>query len=152
VKLLREARPRDTVVAAGIGVTDEELANYYEIQGAPMLNTFSAEQAEYLKKTGKIVERVSRMPLININKVIADNLGKTPDLISTDIEGLDYAVIKSLDLSRYRPGVICSEGVSMLAPDKPSDLASYLLGQGYVVRGGSMVNTVYVDSRRLTGS
>ena len=152
VKLLREARPRDTVVAAGIGVTDDEAADYYEIQGAPMLNTFSSEQADYLKKTGKVVERVTKMPLININKVIANNLGKAPDLISTDIEGLDYAVLKSLDLSRYRPGVICSEGVSMHAPDKPSDLASYLLGQGYVVRGGSMVNTVYVDSRRLTSS
>jgi FkbM family methyltransferase len=148
-KLLREIRPKDKVVEAGIGVTDDAAADYYEIQGAPMLNTFSAEQAEYLKKSGKVVERVTKMPLININKVIADRLGKTPDLLSTDIEGLDYAVIKSLDLSKYRPGVICAEGVPMFDGGRLGELATYLTAQGYVVRGGSMVNTVFVDARRL---
>ena len=148
-KLLREMRPKDKVVEAGIGVTDTEAADYYEIKGAPMLNTFSSEQAEYLKKTGKEVERVTKMPLININRVIADNLGKTPDLVSTDIEGLDYAVIKSLDLSKYRPAVICAEGVPMSEDNKPSDLVTYLTAQGYIVRGGSMVNVIFVDGRRL---
>jgi len=38
----------------------------------------------------------------------------------------------------------------MFAPDRLSDLTKYLLAQGYVVRGGSMVNTVYVDARRLS--
>jgi FkbM family methyltransferase len=149
VKLLREIRPRDKVVAAGIGVTDDQAADYYEIKGAPMLNTFSAEQADYLKKTGKEVERVTKMPLININRLIAEQLGRTPDLISTDIEGLDYAVIKSLDMSKHRPGVICAEGVPVFADGKQSDLATYLREHDYVVRGGSMVNTIFVDARRL---
>ena len=148
-KLLREVRPKDKVVEAGIGITDAEAADYYEIKGAPMLNTFSSEQAEYLKKTGKEVERVTKMPLININRVIAEQLGRTPDLLSTDIEGLDYAVIKTLDLSKYRPGVICAEGVPMFEGGRLGDLATYLLAQGYVVRGGSMVNTIFVDARRL---
>ena len=95
------------------------------------------------------MERVVKMPLLNINRVIAEQLGKAPDLISTDIEGLDYAVIKTLDLSRFRPGAICAEGVPMYAPDRPSDMTLYLLAQGYVVRGGSTINTVYVDARRL---
>ena len=151
VKLLREMRPNDKTVAAGIGVTDDEAADYYEVKGAPMLNTFSSEQAEYLRKSGKEIERVSKMPLININRIIAEQLGKTPDLVSTDIEGLDYAVIKSLHLSKYRPGVICAEGVPMSGENKPSDLVTYLTAQGYVVRGGSMVNTIFVDGRRLKG-
>jgi FkbM family methyltransferase len=148
-KLLREMRPKDKVVEAGIGVTDAAAADYYEIKGAPMLNTFSPEQAESLKKSGKEVERVTKMPLININRVIADSLGKTPDLLSTDIEGLDYAVIKSLDLSRYRPAVICAEGVPMNEENKPSDLVTYLTARGYIVRGGSMVNTIFVDGLKL---
>jgi hypothetical protein len=89
------------------------------------------------------------MPLININRVIAEQLGRTPDLLSTDIEGLDYAVIKTLDLSKYRPGVICAEGVPMFEGGRFGDLATYLVAQGYVVRGGSMVNTIFVDARRL---
>lgn len=148
-EMCRKARPRDKVVQAGIGVTDTAAADYYEIQGAPMLNTFSPEQAENLKKQGKVVERISKMPLINVNKVIDEQLGRTPDLISTDLEGFDYEVLKSLDLSRHRPGVICAEGVPMFAPDRLSDLAKYLLAQDYVIRGGSMVNSIFVDRRRL---
>src|SRR5690349_16828661 len=150
VKMLREARPGDTVLPVGIGIDETEAADYYEIKGAPMLNTFSSEQAEYLKKQGKVVERVSKMPLVNINRVIKEQLGdRTPDLLSTDIEGLDYAVIKSLDMSKHRPGVICAEGVPMFEKGRLGDLATYLIAQDYVVRGGSMVNTVFVDARRL---
>lgn len=148
-EMCRKARPRDKVVQAGIGVDETTAADYYEIKDAPMLNTFSSEQAEDLKKRGKIVERVTKMPLININRLIDEQLGRTPDLLSTDIEGFDYQVLKSLDLSRHRPAVICAEGVPMFAPDHFSDLAKYLMAQGYIIRGGSMVNSIFVDARRL---
>lgn len=150
VRELRQARPGDKVAAVGIGVDDEDAADYYEIKGAPMRNTFSAEQAEYLKKTGRDIERVSKMPLVNINRLIKEQLDdRTPDLLSTDIEGFDYRVIKSLDMSKHRPGVICAEGVPMFAHGRLSDLATYLISQDYVVRGGSMVNSIFVDGRRL---
>jgi hypothetical protein len=90
VKLLRKVRPADKVVAAGVGVTDSTEADYYEIKDNPELNTFSAEQVEKLRhgNNKNVVERVTKMPLININRLIADNLGSAPDLLSTDIEGL----------------------------------------------------------------
>jgi hypothetical protein len=37
----------------------------------------------------------------------------------------------------------------MSAAGVNSDIITYLLAQGYVVRGGSCVNTIYVDSKRL---
>lgn len=149
--LLRSRRPRDTVVQAGIGVTDLAEADYYEIKGNPMLNTFSSETVERLQKgqADSVVERVVKMPLININRAIAEHLGKAPDLLSTDVEGLDYAILRALDLTKFRPGVICAEGAQMFADARPSDIATYLLSQGYIVRGGSMVNSVFIDARRL---
>lgn len=151
VEMLRRQRPKDAVVAAGIGVTDEPSADYYEIKGNPMLNTFSAEQVESLQrgKTESVVARVVKMPLLNINRVIDEQLGKAPDLLSTDIEGLDYAIIKSLDLTRFRPGVVCCEGVSSYRSGETSDIAKYLLPLGYILRGGSMVNSVFVDGARV---
>src|SRR4029077_8382106 len=73
-KKLRDYRPGDIVVEAGVGVTDAVDADYYEIKGNPMLNTFSPEQVERLQKgkTESVVERVRKMPLININRLIAD--------------------------------------------------------------------------------
>ena len=151
VEMLRRRRRQDTVVAAGIGVTDETAADYYEIKENPLLNTFSPEQVARLQqgKTESVVARVTKMPLININRAIADSLGKAPDLLSTDIEGLDYAIIRTLDLTRFRPGVICCEGVSVDRSGNPSEIATYLAGQEYILRGGSMVNSIFVDRKRL---
>ena len=149
--LLRSYRPRDTVLEAGIGVTDTSEADYYEIKGNPWLNTFSADTVERLQKgqAASVVERKVKKPLVNINRAIAEHLGKAPDLLSTDVEGLDYAILRALDLSQFRPGVICSEGVPMFSGRRDSEIASYLLAQDYVLRGGSMVNSVFIDARRL---
>jgi FkbM family methyltransferase len=148
---LRRHRPGDTVIEAGIGVADTAEADYYEIKGNPMLNTFSAEQVAHLQrgKTESVVERVVKMPLLNINRVILEHWGGAPDLVSTDIEGLDYAILQKLDLSRLRPGAICAEAVPMTKFGRPSRITRYLASQGYIPRGGSMYNTIYVDSRRL---
>jgi FkbM family methyltransferase len=148
-KKLRDYRTGDKVVEAGVGVTDETEADYYEIKGNPMLNTFSPDWVKDLEARGESVERVRKMPLININRIIEEQLGKAPDVLSTDIEGLDYSIIKSLDLSRFRPGAICAETLAMDPAGAPSEITTYLLSQGYHVRGGSTINTIYVDSRRL---
>lgn len=150
-KKLRDYRSGDKVVEAGIGVSDATDADYYEIKGNPMLNTFSSNQVKMLQqgKSESVVERVRKMPLININRLMTEHLGKAPDVLSTDIEGLDYDIIRSLDLSRFRPGAICAETVTMNEAGVNSNITTYLLAQGYVVRGGSTVNTIYVDSKRL---
>ena len=151
VEQLRQQRPGDIVVAAGIGVTDTAEADYYEIKGNPALNTFSAEQVALLQRgqTESVVERVVKMPLLGINRVIAERLGRAPDLVSTDVEGLDYAILRTLDLARFRPAVICAEAVPMTNAGRLSPLTRYLVSRGYVPRGGSMYNTVYLDARRL---
>lgn len=152
VTLLRSARPLDKVVAAGIGVTAEAEGDYYEIKGDPLRNTFSAEHVAELQKgrTDSVIERVVKMPLVNINRVIEAQLdGRPPDLLSTDVEGLDYAIIRSLDLSRFRPGVICAETVPIYKPGNASDITKYLRRHDYIPRGGSMFNTIFIDARRI---
>jgi FkbM family methyltransferase len=150
VKMLREERPRDVTVAAGIGVTETTEADYYEIKDNPWLNTFSPDEAKDRQKQGQVVERVTKMPLLNINKVIEQHLGKAPDLLSTDVEGLDFAILKTLDLERFRPAVICAEDTEVWNSGKTSDLAKYLGANGYIPRGGSMYNAIYLDAKRLT--
>jgi len=148
---LRLKRPGDTVIEAGIGVDDVAEADYYEIKGNPMLNTFSAAQVARLQRgqTESVVERVVKKPLLDLNRVIAERLGRAPDLLSTDVEGLDHAIIRTLDLARFRPAVICAEVVPATNSGRLSATTRYLASRGYVPRGGSMYNTVYLDARRL---
>jgi len=151
VEMLRRDRPRDVTVAAGTGVTEQKEADYYEIKGNPWLNTFSPETVQERQKGQKenVVERVTKMPLLNINKVIEEHLGKAPDVLSTDVEGLDFAIIKTLDLQRFRPAVICAEDVPIWNSGEMSDIAKYLMANGYIPRGGSLYNAMYLDKARL---
>jgi FkbM family methyltransferase len=153
VEMLRRDRPNDITVAAGIGVTEVTEADYYEIKGNPWLNTFSPETVKERQKgqTASVVERVTKMPLLNINNVIQEHLGKAPDLLSTDVEGLDYDILKTLDLQRFRPAVICAEDVAFWDSGEQTHIAKYLTENGYLPRGGSMVNAIYVDKQRLKG-
>jgi hypothetical protein len=89
------------------------------------------------------------MPLLNINKVIEEHLGKAPDVLSTDVEGLDFDIIKTLDLQRFRPAVICAEDVAIWNSGEQSDIAKYLGANGYIPRGGSLYNAIYLDQKRL---
>jgi FkbM family methyltransferase len=148
---LRAERPGDTVVAAGIGVSAESEADYYIVRGRPELNTFSAGQAAMLRKTiaDDIVERVVKMPLLPINRVMDEQFGgKAPDVMSIDVEGLDLAILRTLDFDGHRPGVICVETIVGSAGTN-HDITDLLVSRGYVIRGGSHINTVFVDAARM---
>jgi hypothetical protein len=148
---LRSKRPGDTVVEAGIGVAGAVEADYYEIKGNAMLNTFSPEQVAHLQRgqAESVVERVVKKPLLNINRVIQDYLGRAPDLLSTDVEGLDDAIIRTLDFSQFRPAAICIEAIPMTKSGRLSKTTRYLAAKGYIARGGSLYNTIHVDARRI---
>ena len=150
VEKLRLRRPNDVVVAAGVGVGKETEADYYVIRDHAPLNTFSREVVAKLRAGASVdpVERVVRMPLVPVNEVIATHLGKAPDLLSIDVEGLDLAILKTLDFGNYRPGAIIAEAIPMDSPGVNSELVKFLLSKRYVVRGGSTINTVFVDSKR----
>jgi hypothetical protein len=148
---LRAVRPRDTTLEAGIGVTAMVEADYY-LMSEPSWNTFSKEEAEHMTQaTGGMIkiERVVKMPLLDINDVISRHFGKAPVFLSVDAEGLHLAILKTIDYHRFRPAVICVEtlvaGTRQAIPEIPAFMAS----QKYVPRGGSFVNTIFVDGNLI---
>jgi FkbM family methyltransferase len=148
---LRRVRPKDTTLAAGIGVTAVREADYY-VMNEPALNTFSKEQAEQLVKAtnGSIsIREVIKIPLLNINDVMQEHFKGAPTFLSIDTEGLDLAILKSIDYTRYRPKVICAETLVATTSHTIPEIPQFLEAQGYVARGGSLVNTVFIDSKIL---
>ncbi|MGB8932335.1 MAG: FkbM family methyltransferase [Anaeromyxobacteraceae bacterium] len=150
VAKLRLRRPNDVVVPVGVGVGEETEADYYEIRGRPSLNTFSPEVVKDLRVElgADAVERVVKMPLVPVNEVIATHLGKAPDLLSIDVEGLDLTILRTLDFVKWRPGAIIAETIRPGVPGVNLELVKFVVSRGYVVRGGSPVNTIFVDSHR----
>lgn len=146
---LRAVRPEDTTLAAGIGVTAVREADYY-VMTEPSWNSFSKEEAEQQTKAtgGRIsIREVVKMPLLNINDVMNEHFKGPPTFLSVDAEGLHLAILKTVDFKRFRPKIICVEtlvaGTNRTIPEIPA----FMETQGYVVRGQTFPNTIFVDSR-----
>jgi len=147
--LLRKSRPEDVVLEIGIGANagDEE-ANYYLIDGDGQLNTFSEEEVRKLKAQGgdRIVKGVIKRTLVNINKVLEKYFSaRAPDLFSTDTEGYDLTILRTLDFDRFRPKVFCVETLTGYEVNQP--IMDLMRSKDYAPRGGTFVNTIFVDNR-----
>jgi FkbM family methyltransferase len=144
---LRGVRPRDTVLPVGIGVTDEAAADYYMMKGDGELNTFSKAEADEMARTygSKVVERVIKVPLVNVNEVMEQHFpGKGPDILSIDTEGFDLDILKSIDFSKFRPRIICAETFVGGTRHVEGAIIAFVTAQRYTVRGATFVNTIFV--------
>jgi len=147
-KRLRAVRKGDVVVEAGIaGEGSPAEADYYVMHGDGQINTFDKDQAEKLqKKDPHIVERVVKMPLLNVNAVLAEHFKTAPALFSIDTEGMDLKILKTLDFKVWRPKVFIVE--SWLDNGAINeDIVAHMTAQGYVFRGGNIVNAVFVEKK-----
>jgi FkbM family methyltransferase len=150
-KKLRAVRPEDTTLEAGIGISAVREADYYLMTDSAW-NTFSKEEADHMTRVtgGSIkIERVVKMPLLEINEVMAKHFGGAPAYLSIDAEGLHLAILKTVDFKRFRPAVICVEtlvaGTRQMIPEIPA----FMETQQYVARGSTFVNTIFVDGHRI---
>ena len=47
------------------------------------------------------IEKVVKMPLLDINAVMAEHFGgAAPDYLSVDVEGLELPIVKTIDFAR----------------------------------------------------
>jgi FkbM family methyltransferase len=148
---LRRVRPEDTTLTAGIGVTAVREADYF-LMSQPAWNTFSKEEAEHMTKAtgGSIkIERVIKMPLLDVNDVMAKHFTGAPTFLSIDAEGWHLAILKAIDYQRFRPAIICVETLVTGTKNTMPEIPAFMTSQGYVARGGSFVNTIFVDGRLL---
>jgi len=153
--VLEQVRPHDVLVRAGIGVTAQAEADFYIIGGSEdgQLNTFSREQAETLvsRSNGKYrIDRVMKIPLLNINDLMRKHWNGPPNLLSLDTEGYDLPILRSLDFKRMRPDVICVETQEIGGRHVLTEIMELMAKNGYEVRGGSFVNTIFIDRRHIT--
>lgn len=147
---LRSRRPHDVTLEAGIGLDDTPAMDYYMFSDE-QLNTFDKEQADrLLAETDLKLKQVVKLPMLNINRVLAEHFGgRAPDFLSIDVEGLDLAILKTMDFDRFRPKVICAETLITGTLRHNTETPVFLGSKGYVVRGMTHPNTVFVDGKLL---
>lgn len=148
IPLIRAHRTGDKILNIGVGLSEQKEADFYifDVSG---IHTFNKEEAEERNRVGvhKIV-KVAKVPLKPINDIIKENFDSYPDFLSIDIEGLDLAVLQSLDFSKYPIPVICSETCTYsenhIKPKDPA-IAGFMATQGYFIYADTYINTIFVN-------
>ncbi|HYD85676.1 MAG TPA: FkbM family methyltransferase [Opitutus sp.] len=145
--------PRDINLNVGVGPTAGEMVFFR--MANPLLNTFSAEEAERIARDEGIpIASRTRVRIENITTLL-DRWDFTPDFLTIDTEGHDLLILQSYDFTRRRPAVICVETLTFSTQSrgrKLPEITECLLRVGYRVHADTQINTLFVDGSRMPSS
>ena len=101
-----EYRPLNKIVNMGASPvrTDEELIYYYDPLH-PGLNTFLKDVAIHRG----MEQSFRKVPMKDINFIIAENFESYPNVLDIDTEGLDLDLLSHLDFDKYPIDLVCVE-------------------------------------------
>ena len=140
-------RKRDINLNVGIG-SGEKLTFYVFNEGA--LNTFDPVLAKerdgkyHGERQYKIMDRIE-VQTCTLADILDKHLpaGRDIDLLTIDVEGLDFAVLKSNDWTKYKPKFILVECESSLDDLAGDEIYQFLHGMGYSIVGRTLYTTLF---------
>lgn len=152
-KNIQKKRKRDICLNMGVGISAATEASFY-IMTSSTLSTFSKEDAERMVSYGREkIEEIITVPLISFDEIVKKYLRACPNLVSLDVEGLDLAILKTIDFSIYRPEVFCVETLTYTEDnfeEKITSTIDFMVSKGYLIYADTYVNTIFVDKAAWT--
>jgi len=147
---LRKGRRHDINLNAGIGPREAEMDFY--VMSSRTLSTFSAAEArKHVERHGLRIVDTPRIRVQTFAQAVDTHMGRTPDLVSLDVEGLDLDILRSIDFSRHRPHAFCVETLSYAAGDgsgiKSAEIHALMLANEYRLYADTYINSIYVAER-----
>lgn len=119
---------------------------------AHTLNSFSKESIDEAVKMGyEIIDE------LNIQVISTDNLIRNfisvrdVSFLSIDVEGMDFAILKSWDFKLSIPYVICIETIKFSSGSKRIDyneIINFMEEKGYFVYADTYINTIFVNKKK----
>jgi FkbM family methyltransferase len=154
IPAIEQVRPEDKILNVGVSADGRDTAVLYvfDVNG---MNTFDKDEADRRAASGKykVTDRIT-VKLVEINSLIRENFATWPDLLSIDIEGLDLAVLKSLDFDKYPIPVVCVEtcrySENHIRPKEPA-ITTLMTSKGYEVYADTYINTIFVRTAWFHG-
>ena len=145
--LFPKQRPKDMHLNCGIASKRGD-ADFY-LMSTPTLNTFSKEEAErYQSSGGQKIQEVIKVHVQTVSEIIEQYFDGLPSLISIDVEGLDYEILKTFDFARYRPAVFCVETLQYFGDKKAKKvdkIQDLMQKNGYMKYADTYINTIFVE-------
>ena len=149
-KEIKKNRKRDICLNCGIGLENQESADFYIMDSTP-INTFSKESAYRAQnELGHKIEKIIKIPLVKVNDIFEKYFNEGCDFLSIDVEGLEMQILNSMDFEKYRPKVICIETREYGTDELENDIIDMMKAHGYIVYADTHLNTIFLDSKAKT--
>lgn len=150
---IKRMRKRDVCLNVGVSFDSQDVADFY-VMTSRSLNTFSREDALRCQETQNFgnqkIEKVIQVPLWTVNRVMKEHLPAGVNLVSVDVEGLDFEIIKSFDFETYQPEVFCVETLRYIEDGtlkKNHELIQFMKNKNYFIYGETYINTIFVSKK-----
>jgi FkbM family methyltransferase len=145
-KNFKEQREGDINLNVGVGVEEGELDFY--IMSDNTLSTFSYGEYVKMLEFGKTLNRIQRIKVIELQKII-DNYSKGifPDIMTIDVEGMDFSILELINYEISSPKVVCVEAAEYSpigAGKRRSELVDFLVSKGYYEYANTNLNAIMV--------
>lgn len=143
-------KKRKEDINLNIGISDRPDSLDFYIMADGTLSTFSKEECASLVESGHKLETVRKIELHTVKSVLDKyNAGKFPDLLTIDVEGLDFKILQSIDFSIQYPKVICVEAAEyspLGSGARRTELIDFLVSKGYYEYANTNLNAVMVKN------
>jgi FkbM family methyltransferase len=146
MKLFNQFRPYDINVEAAIGSKLGEL-DYY-VFNHPEVNTFISSHAKEWDGKGDVklieIKKVNVITLSDILQKFSKHIPKSIDLLTIDVEGMDYEIIKNFDFENYRVKFIIIEESGFNIHDvNKGEISNFLMKNRFILISRLSNSSIY---------
>ncbi|MEF3304490.1 FkbM family methyltransferase [Paenibacillus sp. GYB003] len=151
---LKFYRHRDIIVNKCVDVVDDNKIEFYILNGDG-LSTPDYEAAVKFCEINPSLKIIDKKVIetISYNTIVKQYLGKSPTILSIDIEGKDMEVLKSIDFVNYRPLIVVTEmikyDINLNYNTKNAAIKEFLNSMGYDEYAFTGINSIFLDKRYM---
>lgn len=150
IRLFQSARARDINLQLGVSNSKGRIT-YYQFD-EPALNTFDSEIVNSrLAETHYKLKSTCEVNVELLDQILSNYLpaGIQIDFLSIDVEGLDFAVLKSNDWERYRPKCVLVEALNATLEDvMRGEIFDFMKSRQYVLFAKTYNTLIFLSDRR----
>jgi FkbM family methyltransferase len=145
IRKFKKARPEDISLLKAVCDVEQEVT-FYKFKESEV-NTIDEKTLKEWKKEWNLESEV-RMTTETLTKILDENLpsNKKIDLLTIDVEGNDFNVLKSLNFDKYRPKLIVVELHKFdLSTIKENEVYQFLATKNYDLVSFATMNGYFLD-------
>jgi FkbM family methyltransferase len=153
-KEIKKCRKRDICLNVGVGIENVKKAKYY-VMTNKTLSTFSKKESEcYVSNSAygkERIEKVIDVEMLSIDNILNEFFKTTPNLVSIDAEGMDYEILKKINLNKIRPEVFCIETIrckSKNVIERISKINKFMESNDYLEYANTFINSIFIDKKK----